>query len=80
MCYAEVRGYYEGELTKRGWSIYMEEPLTEWGKDYGGKAARYCKGPYRADLQWAGQGSSNEWDGFSMSWGLDDPISKPGCQ
>ena len=88
LSYAQVRKYYDVELTKRGWSFYMEEPLTEWGKDFGGKAARYCKGRYRADLQWAGQGSSNDWDyGFSMSWGLDavferypDPFYKAGCQ
>lgn len=42
--YAQVRKYYDAELLKRGWSFYLEEPVTEWGKDLGGKEAHYCKG------------------------------------
>ena len=70
--YAEVRKHYDAELSKRGWAFYMEEPLTEWGKDLGGKETHYCKGRYRAGLQWAGERANDGFDyAFSVSWGLD---------
>jgi hypothetical protein len=88
LLYPDVRKYYDAELSKRGWSFYLEEPMTDWGKDLGGKSARYCKGRYRADLQWAGERADYGWDyAFSMSWGLDaiferypEPFYKAGCQ
>jgi hypothetical protein len=88
LSYADVRKSYDAELTKRGWSFYLEEPMTEWGKDLGGKSACYCKDRYRADLQWAGERANHEWDyAFSMSFGLDaiferypKPFYQAGCK
>jgi len=88
LSYGEVRKHYNAELSKQGWAFYMEEPLTEWGKDLGGKEAHYCKGRYRAELQWAGERANDGFDyAFSMSWGLDAiferypaPFYKAGCQ
>jgi hypothetical protein len=72
LSYPEVRKFYDAELANRGWSFYQEEKMTDWWKDLGGKTARYCKGPYRADLQWAGERADYGWDyTFSLSYGLD---------
>jgi hypothetical protein len=88
LTFADVRRFYDAELTRHGWSFYLEEPMTEWGKDLGGKSARYCKGSYRADLQWAGERANHRWDyAFSMSYGLDamferypEAFHKAGCK
>ena len=86
--YAELRDFYDEELAKHGWSFYEEEQLKDWGRDLGGKSARYCKGAYRAALQYAGEGAGYGWDfAFSVSWGLDaifekypDPFYEAGCK
>jgi hypothetical protein len=86
--YAEIRDFYDQELAKHGWTLYEEEQMKDWGKDLGGKSARYCKGTYRADLQYAGEGASYGWDyAFSVSWGLDaifekypDTFHEAGCK
>ena len=88
LSYPEIRAHYDAELAKHGWIFYEEEEMRDWGRDFGGKAARYCKGEYRADLQYAGEQASYGWDyAFSVSWGLDsladeysDKFRKVGCQ
>jgi hypothetical protein len=86
--YPEIRDFYDRELAKQGWSFYEEEQMKHWWRDLGGKSARYCKGPYRADLQYAGEGAGYGWDyAFTVSWGLDaifekypDLFHKAGCK
>jgi hypothetical protein len=51
--------------------------MKDWGQDLGGRTARYCKGKYRADLQYAGERANYGWDyAFSLSWGLDAIFEK----
>ena len=86
--YAEIRAHYDAELAKHGWVFYEEDEMRDWGMDFGGKTARYCKGEYRANLEYAGQQADYGWDyAFSVSWGLDSladkysgKFSKVGCK
>lgn len=75
--YPEIRIYYDTELAKHGWTFYEEEQVRDWGEDLGGKSAYYCKGEYRAHIQYAGTRANYGWDyAFSMSWGLDSVAEK----
>ncbi len=86
--YSQIRDFYDQELTKNGWTLYEEKDMKDWGRDLGGKSARYCKGTYRAALQYAGERADYGWDyAFSVSWGLDaifekypEPFYKAGCK
>jgi len=86
--YAEMRAHYDSELARHGWVFYEEEQMRDWGIDFGGKTARYCKGGYRANLEYAGGQADYGWDyAFSVSWGLgslvdkySDKFSKAGCR
>jgi hypothetical protein len=88
LAYEDIRKFYDAELAKNGWSFYMEEQMKDWGRDLGGKTARYCKEQYRADLQYGGEKSNYGWDyAFSVSWGLDaifetypEPFHRAGCK
>jgi hypothetical protein len=75
--YAEIRSFYDQELSKHGWTFYEERNLKDWGQDSGGRSARYCKGPYRAELEYGGERSSSSWDyALSLSWGLSSDVGK----
>jgi len=86
--YVSIRAHYDAELTRHGWVFYEEKETRDWGMDLGGKTARYCKGEYRASLEYAGEQADNGWDyAFSVSWGLgsltdkySDKFSKVGCK
>ena len=86
--YPEIRAFCDAELARRGWTFYEEQQMKDWGRDLGGKSARYCKEGYRADLQYAGTQADYGWDfAFSVSWGLDavfekrsDIFLKAGCK
>jgi hypothetical protein len=75
--YVEIRNYYDKELANHGWTFYREVPLKDWGRDFGGKEAEYCKGPYRATIEYAGDGVADSWNyAFSLSWGLGAVFEK----
>ncbi|MCA1594791.1 MAG: hypothetical protein LC754_19615 [Acidobacteria bacterium] len=77
LSYADMRAHYDIELARHGWVFYEEDEMRDWGRDFGGKTARYCKGGYRANLQYAGQDAGYGWDyAFSVSWGLDSLVDK----
>lgn len=86
--YAAIREHYDAELSRRGWIFYEEDETRDWGMDFGGKTARYCKGEFRASLEYAGERADYGWDyAFSVSWGLDSLVdkysgkfSKAGCK
>jgi hypothetical protein len=88
LSYIEIRAHYHAELAKHGWIFYEEEQMRDWGRAFGGKSARYCKGEYRADLQYAGKQANYGWDyALSISWGLgsimdkhSEKFLKVGCQ
>jgi hypothetical protein len=52
MNFTEIRAYYDQELSRNGWRFQREEKLEQWGRDYGGKDATYCKGPFQASLEY----------------------------
>jgi hypothetical protein len=71
--YEEVRKHYDVELAKRGWFFVSEQRVTNWGRDLGGKGARYCKGDWSAYLQYFG-GSDKDGErhySFGLSTGID---------
>lgn len=77
LSYSEIRTYYDHELARNGWAFKREEKIKDWGRDLGGKSAVYCKGTYRASLQYAGTDAHYGWDfAFSLSWGLDSLYDK----
>ena len=53
--FSEIRKYYDEELARRGWEFYREEEVREWGEYRGGRTVDYCKGGYKATLQYAGK-------------------------
>jgi hypothetical protein len=72
--YQDLRSFYDPELNRNGWRLLKAEPMKLWGRDYSGKQTFYCKGPYTATLQYAGQASDQlGWTySFALSWGLFD--------
>jgi hypothetical protein len=66
-----IRAYYDGELTKRGWSFHNEEQFTDWGRDLGGMEVNYCKGDYTISLHYAGDQSGYKWVySLDLDWGV----------
>ena len=88
LSYSEIRSHYDHELAKHGWTLYKEEQLRDWGRDFGGKSIHYCKGVYRASLEYAEPAAGYGWDfAFAVSWGLDaiferypDSFHEAGCR
>lgn len=71
--YDEIREYYDTQLRGQGWQFVIEENLTDWFRDLGGKSLRYKKGDFVANVQYAGEQADYGWTyAFSMSWGLRD--------
>lgn len=52
--YDGLRAHYDTALAARGWTFEQDRPLKDWGRDLGGRVARYRKGDYLASLQLAG--------------------------
>jgi hypothetical protein len=86
--YPQIRAFYEDALTSHGWTLYEEREVNRWWRDLGGKSTQYCKGEYRAHLQYAGEQANYGWDfAFELSWGLDgvnaqssETFLKAGCR
>ena len=71
LSYNQIRNYYVGELEKNGWQLKKESELRDISGDHGGKVIMFCKGNYRATLDYAGISASNGWTYvFNLSWGL----------
>jgi hypothetical protein len=69
LTYEQIRTHYDKELTARNWKFRGEESMTEWGKDLGGKYVFYCKGDYKASIQFAGEHSEVTWTfAFNLTW------------
>lgn len=70
--YAELRAFYDQELAKNGWRFWKEQRLRDWGRDLGGMTADYCKRPFLASLQYAGEKADYGWNyALGLSWGLE---------
>ena len=67
--YLDIRGYYDQELTARGWRFVEERPYRVWGEDLGGRLRDYCKGPLEAELEYAGSQAGRTYS-LALSWGL----------
>lgn len=59
--YNQIRAYYDAELRRRGWSFHREHGTRDWFRDFGGVKTEYCKGPYRASLNYAGDRADYVW-------------------
>ncbi|WP_139025374.1 hypothetical protein [Acetonema longum] len=72
LTYDEIRTYYDNELKKAGWTFLKEEPLRDWGKEFGGRTIQYKKEDYFLDLDY--YGSREKEFGFTyelyISWGV----------
>jgi hypothetical protein len=65
------------ELARRGWKFHEEYGLEDWGRDFGGRKAEYCKGGYKASLQYAGERADYGWVfALDLSWGLDSLVDR----
>ncbi len=75
--YAQIRAHYDAELKEHGWRLVGEKRVKIWWKDYGGREAFYCKGPYTATIEYAGQSEEEfRWTfNLNLSWGLGDECS-----
>lgn len=70
--YSNIQEFYQRELESKGWYLIEDRPLTEWGKDYGGRQQTYCKGELAASIEYRGA-SRNGWTyALELSWGLHD--------
>ena len=75
--YGEIRNYYDEELARQGWRFHEEYGLEDWGGDFGGRTAEYCKGAYKASLQYAGERANYGWVfALDLSWGLDSLVDR----
>lgn len=69
LSYPQLRAHYDAQLTTRGWTFERERPLHEWGRDLGGKIARYRRGEDCASLQYAGDKAQYGWTyALSFTW------------
>jgi hypothetical protein len=72
LTYPEIRSFYDRELARNGWLFLSEHQHLDWWRDFGGMTASYCKGPFRASVQYAGAKAQYSWDyTLDLSWGLD---------
>ncbi|MDQ5837337.1 MAG: hypothetical protein M3379_11200 [Acidobacteriota bacterium] len=75
--YSEIRKYYDEELANHGWKFHEEYELKDWGRDFGGRTIEYCKGGYKASLQYAGTQAHYGWVfALDLSWGLDSLVDE----
>src|SRR5262245_2299440 len=75
--YSQIRAYYDAELTRRGWSFHRERGTRDWFRDFGGVKAEYCKGPYTAALDYAGDRADYVWVfSLDLTWGDDSLIDE----
>ena len=73
LTFPEVRNYYDQELARNGWKFDKEERVQDWWRDFGGGSVQYCKGNYRAFLQYAGENADYGWNfSLSLSWRLEN--------
>ena len=71
--YRELREHYDRELAEHGWRFHREKRMTDWGRNFGGKLALYCKGDYAAALHFAGERANYGWTyTVDLSWGLEN--------
>ncbi|EGW41879.1 hypothetical protein [Desulfosporosinus sp. OT] len=75
----QIKQYYNEQFVNNGWQFYKEEPITIWGKDYGGKQFIYKKGDYEADLEYtAHDPNSHQAFVVSISWRSNDNTGEQG--
>ena len=77
LSYAQIRAYYDGELARHGWSFLRERGSRDWFRDLGGRKAEYCKGPYTASLDYAGERANYGWVfSLDLTWGHEALIDE----
>ena len=70
--YSQIRSYYDAELARRGWGFHREHGTRDWFRSFGGVKAEYCKGPYTASLDYAGDRADYVWVfSLDVTWGHD---------
>jgi len=75
--YSQIRAYYDAELTTHGWNFHRERRTRDWFRDFGGVKAEYCKGPYTASLDYAGDRADYVWVfSLDLTWGHDALIDE----
>ena len=74
LSYQDIRAYYDGELSKRGWKFQKETGIKVWGEDLGGLQTLYCKGNVAATLDYRGREESRVGYryAFGLYWGNDE--------
>ena|SRR6185295_5805221 len=63
----KIAGYYDVELKRLGWTLEGEQPVADWGRDFGGSLRRYVRGDGRAVVQYAGRDANYGWS-FSIAF------------
>ena len=77
LSYAQIRAYYDAELARHGWSPHRERGTRDWFRDFGGRKVEYCKGPYTASLDYAGERANYGWVfSLDLTWGHEALIDE----
>jgi len=66
--YDQVKAFYLQDLVKRGWALINESPMTDWGRDFGGRRLEFRKDEYSLVIQYAGE-RDDQWDyAVTLRW------------
>ena len=77
LSYAQIRTHYDAELARHGWSPHREWGTRDWFRDFGGRQAEYCKGPYTASLDYAGERADYRWVfSLDLTWGHESLVDE----
>jgi hypothetical protein len=78
MTYRALKQYYEPLLEEKGWRLAEENILRDYGRDFGIREFLFCKSPYAANLEYAGEKTEHP-GGFalSLSWRLHSICNSP---
>jgi hypothetical protein len=41
--YEDVKGFYLSEMRQRGWAFEVEEPIEDWGREFGGRVLTFVQ-------------------------------------
>jgi len=70
----ELLDFYSSQLERNGWHLVGQTTMRDWGRDFGGMNATFCKNELQIDLQYAGERASYGWQyalGASVGLGSD---------
>src|SRR5437867_3475883 len=58
--YDDVKTFYAQRLSESGWSLSSERPITDWGRDFGGRRLEFRKGEYSLVVEYSGEKSTEQ--------------------